>query len=102
MVKSKIDRARKKVKALKNWYLFIAIATVGTVFMIWMSFYIKTQGAPEYVSWIFRLIPVVWWGIAFLQWLNLRDKLPRPIEVWEERQIKKIMDEDSMEIQKYK
>lgn len=102
MDNQKFDLAKKKVKAVKNWYVLIVMAVFGTVLMVWLSFYIKSQGAPEFVSWIFRAMPLVWWIIVVIQGLNVNNKFPKPLQGWEERQIKKFMQEEGIKTEKYR
>lgn len=102
MENNKVNRARKKVKNLKNWYYFIALSTVGSFVMLWFSFKMQDFGAPEFVGWIYRLIPIVWWLIIVLQGLGIRTLLPWPFRNWEERQIRKFMKEEGKRLEKYK
>lgn len=99
---TKINRAKKKVKKLKNWYFFIALSSIGSVVMLWFSFKMQDYGAPEFVGWIYRLIPLVWLVLIVLQGLGIRTWLPWPFKSWEERQIKKFMEEAGVKSEKYK
>jgi len=102
MKNAKITRAKEKVKKLKNWYFFIILSTVGSVVMLWFSFKMQDYGAPEFVSWIYRLIPVVWLVLIVLQGLGIRTSLPWPFKSWEERQIRKFMKEKEIPPKKYR
>ncbi len=102
MENTKMKIARKKLTDLKNWYMLIVLFSVSSIAMFWLSFYIQRLNTPEFVSWIYRLIPLIWLMITVLQRFNMENKLPKPLKKWEERQIRKFMEEDKRESEKYR
>ncbi len=96
------ELARKKVKALKHWYMFMVFAVFGTVFLLWLGEYLINVGSPWFVRWLVMIGPVIWWIIIIYRGLHLHGYLPKLLKNWEERQIKKFLEEDDKQLQKYK
>lgn len=105
---NKYERATKRVKELKGFYnhLKIFIIINGLFYLIksgWLT-PIMPKGFPTeayYYDWINANF-AIWGFILVVHGLILyRHKLPF-LKNWEERQIKKIMEQDQEEIEKYK
>ncbi|WP_291865188.1 hypothetical protein [Maribacter sp.] len=102
MNNQKLQLVKKKIKVLKNWHLFTLMVSFATVLMVWFSFYVKSQGAPESVSWIFRGTAFAWWVIVVVQGFNINNKLAKPLRGWEERKIRRFIKEEEIKTEKYR
>ncbi len=102
MENQKLQLAKKKVKALKHWYFLIVFAILGTICMLWLRIYIVSIGTPEKWSWLVMIGPVVWTFLILFKGLIIFDKLPRFFKSWEERQLKKILEDEETKMAKYK
>jgi len=102
MENQKLLLAKKKVKALKHWYILIAFAIVGTICMICFKKYLVTIGTPGMWSWLVMIGPVIWWSIVLFKGLIIHDKFPKFFKTWEERQIKKFMEEEEIKSKKFR
>ncbi|WP_190809148.1 2TM domain-containing protein [Flagellimonas sp. S3867] len=104
----KYERAKKRVKELKGFYnhLKIFIVINGALYLIksgWLTPWMP-EGFPTesyYFDWINGNV-IIWGLIVIIHGLILqRHKLPF-LKNWEERQIKKFMEEDQEERERYK
>ena len=105
---NKYERATKRVKELKGFYNHLKIFVIinGLFYLIksgWLT-PIMPDGFPTeayYFDWINANV-AIWGIIVVIHGLTLyRHKLPF-LKKWEERQIKKIMEQDQEEVKKYK
>ncbi|MGX1929280.1 2TM domain-containing protein [Flagellimonas sp. 2504JD4-2] len=105
---NKYERAAKRVKELKGFYNHLKIFVIinGLFYLIksgWLT-PIMPDGFPTeayYFDWINANV-AIWGIIVVIHGLTLyRHKLPF-LKKWEERQIKKIMEQDQEEVKKYK
>ncbi|MEX0315023.1 MAG: 2TM domain-containing protein [Allomuricauda sp.] len=105
---NKYERATKRVKELKGFYNHLKIFVIinGLFYLIksgWLT-PIMPDGFPTeayYFDWIDANV-LIWGVIVVIHGLTLyRHKLPF-VKKWEERQIKKIMEQDQEEVRKYK
>ncbi|WP_298486809.1 2TM domain-containing protein [uncultured Maribacter sp.] len=102
MENQKLQLAKKKVKAVKHWYILIVFAILGTICLSWFRVYLINIGTPEKWSWLVMIGPVIWVFIILFKGLIIFNKLPRFFKNWEERQLKKILEDEENKIAKYK
>ncbi len=105
---NKYERAKKRVKELKGFYnhLKIFILINGILYLLksgWLT-PLMPEGFPTepyFFDWI-NLNILIWGLIVVIHALTLfRNKMPF-LKNWEERQIKKYMEEESNEVKKYR
>ena len=100
---TKLERARKKVSAIKGFYQHLtAYLVVNTILLIFsgrITFILLSKealGSPEFLEWVNWNIwgtPIIW-GLALL--IHAASVfLKSPFKKWEERQIQKILDKDN-------
>lgn len=102
MSNSKLQLAKKKVKAIKHWYILIAFSILGTICMVWLLFYIRSIGTPDNWSLLVLIGPVIWWSLVLFKGFNIYGKQPKYYKTWEESQIKKFMEEEDINTEKYR
>ncbi|WP_291865192.1 2TM domain-containing protein [Maribacter sp.] len=102
MNNQKLQLAKKKVKAIKHWYILIIFAVVGTIFMIWFNSYLRSIGTPVFGSLAVMIGPVIWWVIVLFKGLSIHNKFPKFFKSWEEKQIQKFMEEDKRRSEKFR
>lgn len=102
MNNSKLQLAKKKVKAIKHWYFLIAFSVLGTICMVWFMFYLRRIGTPDIWSLLVLIGPVIWWSIVLFKGLIIHDKFPKFLKSWEESQIKKFMEEEEVKSKKFR
>ncbi|WP_298506983.1 2TM domain-containing protein [uncultured Maribacter sp.] len=102
MDNQKLQLAKKKVKAVKHWYILIVFAILGTICLSLFRVYLVHIGTPEKWSWLVMIGPVIWAFIILFKGLIIFNKLPGFFKNWEERQIRKFMKEGQASIKKYK
>lgn len=102
MNNQKLQLAKKKVKAIKHWYILIVFSVIGTICMTWLRVYLVSIGTPGIWSWLVMIGPVIWWSIVLFKGLNIFTKLPKFFKSWEERQIRRFMKEEEIKTEKYR
>lgn len=104
---SKLERAEKKVKEIKDfyshlgWFLVVNIVVLIIRFRLFDIFPIKSFNVGNDISvWIdvnITVIPLLWlFGLVCHGLYVFKDKF-RFLENWEQRQIQKYMEEDNEE-----
>ncbi len=98
----KLLRAKKRLDQLKGFYIHLSVYLVINSVIIG-NFFIRSLNS-DYEFWTFpTFITPIFWGIGlFLHAANTFQILPFYGSAWERRQIKKFMEEDRQESQKYK
>ncbi|GMN09277.1 hypothetical protein MTsPCn9_02670 [Croceitalea sp. MTPC9] len=109
-VNSDLARAQKRVEVLKNFYKHLTTYILINSFLLLFakSFTIvllskQALGNPEFLEWVnwnFYGTPIIW-GIALLIHA-VYVFLPSPFKKWEEKQIKKYLEKDKEETEKYR
>ncbi|WP_088341991.1 2TM domain-containing protein [Robiginitalea sediminis] len=98
----KLQRAKKRVEQIKGFYVHLAVYLVINL-MIVGSLLVQTGWQPQKVSlWAFFSTPLFWGiGLAFhaIHVFGINGIFGRQ---WEERQLRKFMEEDQREADKYK
>ncbi|MDX1332487.1 MAG: 2TM domain-containing protein [Robiginitalea sp.] len=98
----KLKRARKRVEQLKGFYVHLAVY-VGVNLLIAGSMVIRSGWGTEPIQiWAILSTPVFWGiglGIHALNVFGINGILGRR---WEERQIRKFMEEDRKKAEKFK
>lgn len=103
---NKLKRAKKKIEEIKGFYihlciyiivnLFVTVKNVVGSFHDGKSFWDAFWDFGNYAVWIFWGIGLVFHGIYTFNYN------PSFIKKWEERQIRKYMEEDKREFEKYR
>ncbi len=99
----KYMQARKRIDAIKNYYahliiyVFAAIALVSLKGMILDFFFSKGLTEPgfnKWLSWNIIMIPVLWGLILLIYGLYLFLFKPGFFKNWEQRQLRKYLEEE--------
>jgi len=103
-VLSKYERAKKRIAALRSFYNHILIYVIVNIGLFLlrekMTFVLlskKAIGDPEFISWIdWNLFgtPIIWGVVLAIHGFSVYKK-PLFGKVWEERQLRKFLDEDN-------
>lgn len=109
---SKREAARKRVKEIKSFHAHVVGYIVINIFIVVLKFelvdYLSSQNpelAPEFYHWIdinVLLTPLLW-GIGLLiHGLYVYRHKFTFLKTWEERQIKKILEEEEANLNNFK
>ncbi|WP_339831322.1 2TM domain-containing protein [uncultured Altibacter sp.] len=83
----KYERAKKKVEELKSFYVHLTIYIVMIPVFIWLNY--RSTGFP------WAIFPIVGWGFGVMgHAMEVYNYNPFLGKDWEEKKIKKLMDED--------
>ena len=100
--KQKLKRARKRVRELKGFYVHLMIYLIVNAFIIAMLVVAGSREGEYVWSW-YNLTTAVFWGIGLLIHAAMVFRLnPFFSKSWEERMIRKFMDEDRARAEKHK
>lgn len=93
----KLERAKKRVNEIKGFYIHLAVYLVINIFIL------VNIGLQSNNFWHWgHFITPFFWGIGlFFHWINTFGKNPFFSKNWEERQIKKYMDRDREDANKF-
>ncbi len=99
---NKMDRAKKRVEQLKGFYIHLLVYLGVNIFIL-VSVMVQSYNAGEaLLRWPSLVTPFFWGiGLAFHA-ANVFRWNPFFGKNWEERQIKKYMDKDRKESEKFK
>jgi len=106
---TKLGRAQKRVKAIKGFYQHLTVYLVVNIILLLLSGHISviliSDRAFENVAFLNWINWNLWgtpigWGIALVIHA-MSVFLKSPFKGWEERQIRKIMEEDTKELNKF-
>jgi hypothetical protein len=100
--KNKLERAKKRVVEIKGFYIHLAVYIVVNSFII-VNVYIRTMAEGE-VFWKFStFFTLIFWGIGLaFHGANVFHFNPLFGKKWEERQIKKYIEKDKQEAEKFR
>jgi Na+/melibiose symporter-like transporter len=85
--KQKFERARRRVEALKAFYVHIAVFVVVMLILIIIDL---ANGGPKWVHW-----PLLGWGLAIAGHAALAfGRMPKMIGEWEKRKLREYMHDD--------
>ncbi len=90
----KLERAKKRVQELKGFYIHATVYTVINIFIL-VNIYVRTDYDNEGFWKFGHFLTPFFWGIGLLfHGLKVFDANPFFGKNWEERKIKKYMNED--------
>ncbi|MBT8188623.1 MAG: 2TM domain-containing protein [Croceitalea sp.] len=100
--KEKLERAKKRVDAIKGFYIHLTVYSVINAFIL-INIFVRTNFDGEgFWRWEHFITPFFWGiGLTFHA-INTFRLNPFFGKEWEERQIKKYMDEDREQLEKFK
>lgn len=100
---SKMERAKKQVAAMKGFYshLFVYLSVnIGLILLYSVYRFVNTGyydilevGFRKWVDWNILFTPLFWGIGLFFHWVCVFGRKPSFLRKWEERQIKKYMEE---------
>lgn len=97
----KYQRARKRVETIKSFYIHLTVYLVINA-VILMIIFISTQDKNESFWQAGHFFTLIFWGIGLAFHAALTFNInPFFGKKWEERQIRKYMEKDKKESQKY-
>ncbi len=99
---SKAVRAYKKVDQIKKFYWYLGAIIFATFLLLGVSLFFKSIEAPDFLTFMFLVIPVLFWIVALTEYIRVFDKNPFFGKKWEERKIKKFMNQDWLKSEKYR
>ncbi|WP_209403274.1 2TM domain-containing protein [Pseudozobellia sp. WGM2] len=98
-------RARKKVNELKGFYTHLTVYVLVNLFIITVSVVIRMNQGESFAESIFNfgsLMTPFFWGLGLaFHAVKVFSFNPLFSKEWEERQIRKFMDEDREDVKKY-
>lgn len=102
---TKLERARKKVKEIKDWYAHLVVyIVVCTLYVLFNSGVFDGGKVSGYIPWWSSLTMPIGWGIGILcHWFyafkggNFKQRLKN----WEERKIQEYLDDERSESSKF-
>jgi hypothetical protein len=98
----KYNRAKKKVKKVKDFYSHLTVYIVVNIFLILMHMGLFENGylSFEYSMWSMFTTPIFWGiGLLFHALYVFQDGITI-FKKWEERKLKKYMEEDENEFKR--
>ncbi len=100
--RDKLERAKKRVEELKGFYIH-AIVYLAVNAFIMINIYIRSLDGGERFWSFSTFFVAVFWGIGLaFHAINTFNINPFLSKGWEERQIRKYMEEDEREARKFK
>lgn len=98
----KLERARKRVEAIKGFYIHLAVYIVINSFIL-VNVYIRTAAEGESFWQFPTFFTMIFWGIGLgFHWAHVFNYNPLFGKKWEERQIQKYIEKDKREADKFK
>lgn len=96
----KYNRARKRVQEIKSFYIHLAVYIIINAFIL-INIYIHTLDGGEFWQ-VGHFFTLFFWGIGLaFHAISAFKYNPLFGKRWEERQIRKLMDKDRDQSQKY-
>ncbi len=99
--KHKLLRAYKKVDDIKKYRMFAVTAIFVTFCILALVYFLWTQNAPQLVLWLIGSPLVVFGIILFTEYIRVFDRNPLFNRTWEERKIKKFIENERIQSDKY-
>jgi len=99
--KNKLPRAYKKVNEIKKYRMFIATTIFIAVCIGSLLYFLYTQNAPQIVLWLIGSPIFVFGIILFTEYIRVFDRNPLFNKTWEERKIKKFIENERIQSNKY-
>lgn len=96
--------ARNRVQEIKKFYWLLITSIFASVFMLFMAWFIA-KGDDQYSDvpiTIFLTTPFVFGVIIIIQYLKVFNRGPFSAKNWEKRQIKKYIEQERSEAEKYR
>ena len=95
--REKYNRAKKRVDEIKGFYIHFTVYLLVNAFILINI----ARNTDDFWEW-YHFVTAFFWGIGvFFHWLNVFGKFSLFGKSWEERQIKKYMDKDRDNSQKF-
>ncbi|MGB5203200.1 2TM domain-containing protein [Eudoraea sp.] len=99
---NKLNRAKKKVEAMKGFYIHLSVYIVINAFIL-VNVYMRTLGDGESFWKFSTFFTPIFWGIGVVfHAAHVFNYNPFFGKNWEERQIQKYIDKDQREAEKFK
>lgn len=114
----KFVKAKKRVDSIKGFYKHLKIYIIANVLLLFVKLYVydffviegvEDQGFLNWLGWNIVLTPILWGIGVFCHGLyvfkfksiSLKELKPRFFKEWEECQIRKYMEEDRDDMEKF-
>lgn len=102
----KMIRAKKRVDELKGFYIHAVVYVLVNIFISTVTVWARVAGGESFMEAFFSFASfstAIFWGIGLaFHAAKIYNFGPFFSRDWEERQIKKYMEEDKKEVEKYK
>ncbi|WP_273567326.1 2TM domain-containing protein [Maribacter halichondriae] len=99
--KSKLLRAYKKVDEIKKYRMFVVTTLFIAVCIGPLIYFLYTQNAPQMVLWLIGSPLIVFGIILFTEYIRVFDRNPLFNKTWEERKIKKFIENERIQSNNY-
>ena len=88
------EKARKRVEEEKGFYRHLTIYIIINVLILFINTNFDGQGFKNWFQWHLYVTPALWGIGLFFHWMKAFHKNPFFNSDWEERKIKKILEEE--------